>query len=51
MELESLQEDLRKKKQNEASKGRKQGVNLYEFIQWFNPMLSYMEGWSEARSP
>jgi len=20
-------------------------------IQWFNPMLSYMDGWSEARSP
>ena len=26
-------------------------VDCYHGIQWLNPMLSYMEGWSEARSP
>ena len=26
-------------------------VDWQDEIQWFNPMLSYMEGWSEARSP
>ena len=23
----------------------------FRTTQWFNPMLSYMDGWSEARSP
>ena len=51
LELKWLHGEKAKEKRDGEPQYLTVSSNLTTRAQWFNPMLSYMQGWSEARSP